>query len=266
MNQLQIFIFENHDLRVIEIDNESWFVGKDVASVLGYNEPHKAIARHVDLDDGMKYPITDSLGRTQEMVLINESGLYSLVLSSKLESAKRFKRWVTSEVLPSIRKHGAYMTSETIDNIISDPDFGIKLLTTLKEEKEKRIQAEHIAHQATLTIEQQRPKVVYAEAVEVSEDTVLVKDLAVVLKQQGINIGEVRLFKWLRENGYLCKQKGEMWNMPTQRSLDLGIIVVKHGLRTGNGGEMRKTRTPKITGKGQVYFINKFLKIEGVGA
>lgn len=266
MDQLKIFNFENQDLRVIKIENESWFVGKDVASVLGYNEPHKAIARHVDLDDGMKYPITDSLGRTQEMLLINESGLYGLILSSKLESAKRFKRWVTSEVLPSIRKHGAYMTPETIDNIISDPDFGIKLLTTLKEEKEKRIQAEHIAHQANLTIELQRPKVVYAEAVEVSEDTVLVKDLAATLTQKGVSIGEKRLFVWLRENGYLCKQKGEMWNMPTQRSLDLGVIVVKHGLRTGTGGEMRKTRTSKITGKGQIYFINKFLKEKYKGA
>lgn len=124
---------------------------------------------------------------------------------------------------------------------------------------EKWIEEQKEKQQLETKIEQQRPKVVYAEAVQVSEDTVLVKDLAMVLRQKGIDIGEGRLFKWLRENGYLCKQKGDMWNMPTQRSLDLGIIAVKHGLRTGTGGEMRKTRTPKITGKGQIYFINKFL-------
>lgn len=108
-------------------------------------------------------------------------------------------------------------------------------------------------------IEIQKPKVLYADAVSLSEDTVLIKDLAAVLKQEGINIGSNRLFKWMRENGFLCKKKGEMWNMPTQRSLDLKIMAIKHGLYSDSNGEMKKTRTPKVTGKGQVYFINKFI-------
>lgn len=138
-------IFKNTEfgtVRVVMINEIPWFVGKDVAEALGYNEPHKAIQRHVDEDDGMKYPITDSTGRKQETWLINESGLYSLILGSKLESAKRFKKWVTSEVLPSIHKHGIYATDNVIDNILNNPDFGIELLTKLKEERAARVEAE----------------------------------------------------------------------------------------------------------------------------
>lgn len=138
-------IFKNTEfgtVRVVMIKEIPWFVGKDVAEALGYNEPHKAIQRHVDEDDGMKYPITDSTGRKQETWLINESGLYSLILGSKLESAKRFKKWVTSEVLPSIHKHGIYATDNVIDNILNNPDFGIELLTKLKEERAARVEAE----------------------------------------------------------------------------------------------------------------------------
>lgn len=271
MNQLQII----HEQRVLNKDfavygtfENPLFLAKDVAEWIDYNKDDRgyydvnAMLRAVDEDEKEKF-ISPTNNRTSWF--LTEDGLYEVLMQSRKPIAKQFKKQV-KEILKSIRKHGAYMTPETIDNIISDPDFGIKLLTTLKEEKEKRIQAERVAYQANLTLEQQRPKVVYAEAVEVSEDTVLVKDLAAILTQKGISIGEKRLFVWLRENGYLCKQKGEMWNMPTQRSLDLGVIVVKHGLRTGSSGEMRKTRTSKITGKGQIYFINKFLKEQSKGA
>ena len=258
MSVLQTF---NHplfgELPLIQIDDKPFFGATAAAKMLGYSNTSDAITRHTKLDGVVFHEVIDSLGRKQNAKFISEGNLYRLITNSKLPNGEQFESWVFDEVLPSIRKHGAYMTTQTIDNIINDPEFGIQLLTTLKKEREEK-------EKALRTIEIQRPKVVYADAVEVSEDTVLVKDLATVLRQKGVNIGEVRLFRWLRENRYLCKQKGEMWNMPTQRSLDLGIIVVKHGLRTGNNGEMKKTRTPKITGKGQIYFINKILAEHGL--
>lgn len=283
MSQSQVeklMLFEGQHEVLILTKNEVGFdfhgefliLAKNVSKALEYSRTEEVtkfckkeqvhIVKNNDLSVSVKNRIR-KLNNAGEAFITNLA-LNRVFGKSEKPKAEPFQDWLYEEMLPSIQKHGAYMTSDTIDNIISDPDFGIKLLTTLKEEKEKRMQAEQVAQQANLVIEQQRPKVVYAEAVEVSEDAVLVKDLATVLRQKGVNIGEVRLFRWLRENGYLCKQKGEMWNMPTQRSLDLGIIVVKHGLRTGNNGEMKKTRTPKITGKGQIYFINKILAEHGL--
>jgi len=261
MNQLKNF---NHlmfgDLPVLIVNGVEWFGAAEVAKALSFSNPRDATKNHVEKEDVATYD-TPTIGGTQMKNYVNESGMYDLIFGAAKqgknreikEKAKKFKKWVTSEVLPSIRKHGAYMTTETIEKALLNPDVLIKIATSLKEEQEKRKAAEKV-------IEEQRPKVVYAEAVTVSEDTVLVKDLAITLNQKGIDIGEKRLFAWLRINGYLCKQKGDNWNMPTQRSLDLGIIVVKHGLRTGSNGEMKKTRTPKVTGKGQVYFVNKFLQ------
>lgn len=265
MDHLQIFKNELFEVGAIVENDTVLFDAEQVAVCLGFTQikGNKLYVRWETINRYLEKYLSQEVGKG---TFIPETLVYKLAFKASNDVAEKFQDWLAIEVIPTIRKHGAYMTPETIDNIISNPDFGIKLLTTLKEEKEKRIQAEHIAHQANLTIEQQRPKVVYAEAVEVSEDTVLIKDLATILTQKGVNIGEKRLFVWLRENGYLCKQKGEMWNMPTQRSLDLGVIVVKHGLRTGSGGEMRKTRTSKITGKGQIYFINKFLKEKSKGA
>ncbi|RHW33552.1 phage antirepressor [Oceanobacillus profundus] len=254
MNQLTK-MFDGQQLRIIEQNNEPWFVAKDVCDILEINNSRQALTR-LDSDEKASVTLNDG-SQKRQMQAINEFGLYSLVLSSRKPEAKQFKRWITHEVIPSIRKHGAYMTPETIEQALLNPDTLIKLATNLKEEQTKRIQAEQ-------TIELQKPKVVYADAVSVSKDTVLIKDLATVLKQKGIDIGTNRLFSWLRVNGYLCRQKGEMWNTPTQRSLDLGIMVTKHGLRSGSDGEMRKTRTPKITGKGQIYFVNKLLNIQEV--
>ncbi len=141
MTENEIILFKHEEfgeIRTLSIDGEPWFVGKDIATVLGYNEPHKAISRHVDEDDGMKHPVIDSMGRTQQAMLVNESGLYSLILSSKLPSAKKFKRWVTAEVLPSLRKHGSYFTAETLHKTMSDPRELAKLLTTLADEQDKR--------------------------------------------------------------------------------------------------------------------------------
>ena len=176
-----------------------------------------------------------------------------IVLEKYRKQGKQFKRWITHEVIPSIRKHGAYMTPETIEKVLSDPDTIIKLATTLKEERQKRLEAEKI-------IEQQKPKVLFAEAVETSESSVLVGELAKILRQNGIDIGRNRLFRWLRENGYLCKQRGENYNLPTQYSMNLGLFEIKKRIINNPDGSVRVTRTPKVTGKGQIYFVNKFLK------
>lgn len=254
MNQLTK-MFDEQNLTIINQDDGSHFKLNDVCNILGLAP--RVVRQRLEDDVCSTYPIQDSLGRTQQATFVNEDGLYDVILDSRKPEAKRFRKWITSDVIPSIRKHGAYMTPETIEQALLNPDTIIKLATNLKEEQTKRIQAEQ-------TIEIQKPKVVYADAVSVSKDTVLIKDLATVLRQKGIDIGPNRLFQWLRNNGFLCRQKGELWNAPTQRSLDLGIMVTKHGLRSGSDGEMRKTRTPKITGKGQIYFINKFLNQQEV--
>ena len=186
------------------------------------------------------------------MTVINESGLYSLILSSKLPNAKKFKHWVTSEVLPSIRKHGAYMTPETLEQALTSPDFLIKLATELKTEKEKRQALE-------VQAEENKPKVLFADAVSVSNTSILVGDLAKIIKQNGVNIGANRLFAWLRDNGYLIKRKGNDYNMPTQYSMDLKLFEVKETVITHSDGHTSISKTPKVTGKGQQYFVNKFL-------
>ncbi|MFU0784267.1 phage antirepressor [Clostridium sp.] len=250
-----IQIFKNSEfgkVRVLTKNNEPWFVGKDVAEILGYERATKAVQDHVDDEDRDEVPIQDSIGRMQRTPIINESGLYSLVLSSKLPNAKKFKKWVTSEVLPSIRKHGAYMTEDTIEKALTSPDFLIQLATRLKEEQEKRIAAEK-------EIEAQRPRVIFADAVSTSHTSILVGDLAKLIKQNGVDIGANRLFEWLRKEGYLIKRKGTDYNMPTQYSMDLGLFEVKETSITHSDGHISISKTPKVTGKGQIYFINKFL-------
>ena len=183
----------------------------------------------------------------QEMTIINESGLYSLIFGSKLPKAKEFKHWVTSEVLPSIRKHGMYATNE----LLNDPDFAIQAFTALKEERERRKQLESI-------VEQDKPKVLFADAVETAQTSILVGDLAKLIKQNGVDIGQKRLFNYLRENGYLIKS-GNSKNMPTQKAMDKGLFEVKERTINNPDGSVRITKTTKVTGKGQTYFINEFL-------
>lgn len=186
--------------------------------------------------------------------LINESGLYNAVLGSNKLQAKQFKKWVTSEVLPTIRKHGAYMTDHTIEKALMDPDFLIKLATNLKEEKFKRLEAEN-------KIELNKPKVVFADAVSVSHTSILVGDLAKILKQNGIDIGANRLFERLRTEGYLIRRKGSDYNMPTQKSMELKLFEVKETAITHSDGHVTISKTTKINGKGQIYFVNKFKEI-----
>ncbi|EAZ84585.1 putative antirepressor [Bacillus sp. B14905] len=266
MNELKTF---NHqmfgELPLIIVDGKEYFGATDVAKSLEYKQPEHAVKNHCDSEGCISYTVPTDGGKQQKnfITLGNVSRL--IVAASKQsknpeiqQKAKVYEKWIFDEVIPSVHKQGGYIA--TTDDDDDETIMAKALILAQKTIKKKQYE---ILEQQRI-IEVQRPKVVYADAVEVSEDTVLVKDLATVLRQKGVNIGEVRLFKWLRENGYLCKQKGEMWNMPTQRSLELGVIVVKHGLRTGSNGEMKKTRTPKITGKGQVYFINKILEEQGL--
>lgn len=251
MNELQTFINPDFgNIRATIINNEPFFVGKDVAEDLGYTNSRKALSDHVDQED-KGVTICDTPGGKQEMTVINESGVYALVFSSKLPKAKEFKHWVTSEVLPTIRKHGAYATPATIESIIANPDNGIRLLQALKEEQEKRkaLEAQN---------EEMRPKALFAEAVSASKSSILIGDLAKIIKQNGHEIGQKRLFAWLRDNGWLIKQKGASWNMPTQRSMEMGLFEIKESTFQNPDGSVRITKTPKVTGRGQVFFINKF--------
>ena len=246
MNEVQLFNFENHEVRSLLINSEPWFIGKDVADVLGYSNSRKAMADHVD-DEDKKDGVTirDAIGRNQKAVAINESGLYSLVLSSKLPSAKKFKRWVTSEVLPALRKTGQYQVKE-----LSGQELMAKAL----------IEAQSVLAAKDKQIEEMKPKALFADAVATSHTSILVGELAKILKQNGIDMGQKRLFAWLRENGYLIKRQGTDYNMPTQKAMDLGLFEIKEGSYVNGSGVNITTKTPKVTGKGQQYFINKFLQ------
>ncbi len=252
MTDLQIFNSpEFGAIRTIEKDGEPWFVGKDVAAALGYEKPTDAVRKHVDVEDrGISKMETPS--GAQETTIINESGLYSLVLSSKLPTAKKFKRWVTSEVIPSIRKHGGYLTPDKLEEVLLKPDTLIQLAQNLKAEQEKRRALE-------VKMEEQKPKVLFAESVEVAKTSILIGELAKLLKQNGINIGQNRLFEWLRNNGYLIRRQGSDYNMPTQRAMEMGLFEIKETTITHSDGHIHVSKTPKVTGKGQVYFVNLFV-------
>ena len=250
MNDLKVF--ENSEfgtLRGVEINGESWLVGKDVAERLGYKDTSDALKKHVDEEDKLTRRFADS-GQNREMYVINESGLYSLVLGSKLPNAKKFKRWVTSEVLPAIRKHGGYLTAEKVEEALLNPDVLIRLATELKDEREARRALES-------KVAEDAPKVLFAKAVEQAENSILVGDLAKLIKQNGTDIGQKRLFARLREEGYLGKT-GASYNMPTQRAMEMQLFHISERTINNPDGSVRLTRTVKVTGKGQVYFINRY--------
>lgn len=236
------------EVRTILIGDEPYFVGKDIAVILGYERATKAIRDHVDNEDVDEVPIQDSIGRMQNTPVINESGLYSLILSSKLTTAKRFKRWVTSEVLPSIRRTGKYDIHQD-SYMIADP----------VERAKKWIEEETIRKQQAAQIEEMTPKALFADSVAASKTTILIGELAKILKGNGINTGQNRLFAWMRDNGFLINRKGSDWNMPTQKAMDLGLFRVKETVINHSDGSTSISKTVKVTGKGQQYFINKFM-------
>lgn len=246
MNNIQIFKNEQFgSIRAIELNGEPWLVGKDVADVLGYGNYRQALKTNVDEEDKGVHQM-DTLGGRQDMTIINESGLYSLIFGSKLPKAKEFKHWVTSEVLPSIRKHGGYIKDQ--ENLTEDELLSRALLVAQSRIAERDRQ-----------IERMRPKEIFADAVTASHNSILVGELAKVLRQNGVEIGQNRLFEWLRENGYLIKRKGSDWNMPTQMAMELGLFEIKETVITHADGHTSINKTVKVTGKGQQYFINKFL-------
>lgn len=251
MNNLQIFDSPDFgQIRTIQQNGEPWFVGKDVADILGYQNGSRDVNRHVDEDDRQNYQ-NGTFESNRGLTIINESGLYSLILSSKMPKAKEFKRWVTSEVIPAIRKHGGYLTADKIEQALTDPDTIIKLATTLKEERAARQQAE-------ANLQAAKPKVLFADAVSASDSTILIGDLAKILKQNGHPIGQKRLFNWMREQGYLIKRAGADYNSPTQRAMEMGLFKIKETAISHSDGHVSVSKTTKVTGKGQQYFINKF--------
>lgn len=250
MNNLQPFDFEGNEVRTLKVNDEPYFVGKDVATILGYSDTNQAIRNHVDDEDKLTRKFNGS-GQNRSMTIINESGLYSLILSSKMPNARKFKRWVTNEVLPAIRKHGAYMTDQKAFDVVHNKNGLADLLQQAADQlKQKDIQ-----------IEKMKPKALFADAVATSKNDILIGQLAKILKQNGYNTGQNRLFKWLREHHYLCA-KGIRYNQPTQKAMNLGLFKVRERTVNNPDGSTRITVTTKVTGKGQQYFINRFLNSE----
>lgn len=270
MNELKIFENDRFGkVRVINKNGEPWFVAKDIAEVLGYTKLD-AMYRVVEKQDKVNID-PQTVGNTgfpqngavlepnpnvRRMILINESGLYDAIFSSILPQAKQFRRWVTTEVLPTIRKHGAYITPPKMEEIIANPDIIINLAQELKKARQEQEEMRD-------KIEKDEPKVLFADAVASSHTSILIGELAKLLKQNGIETGQKRLFTWLRENGYLIKRNGNDYNMPTQRAMEMNLFEIKETVVSHADGHTSINRTTKVPGKGQQYFINKFLKTGG---
>ena len=242
-NELQVF--ENNQfgqMRTLTENGNTLFCGSDVAKALGYTNAPDALTRHCR---GIVKRDTPTSSGVQTMSFIPEGDVYRLITHSKLPTAEKFERWVFDEVLPTVRQTGAYMTPETIEKVLMNPDTIISLATQLKELQTK--------------VEQDKPKVLFADAVAASHTSILIGDLAKLIRQNGVEVGQNRLFQWLRDNGYLIKRKGSDWNMPTQRSIEMGLLEIKESTHIDGNGCNVTTKTPKVTGKGQAYFVNKFL-------
>lgn len=251
-NEIQQFDFKGAALRTLTDENgEPWFVLKDCMSILDLGNPTETV-KMFDDDEFSTTEVIDSIGRRQQAYIISEPGLYRLVMRSRKPEAKEFQRWVMHEVLPSIRKHGAYMTQQTLDKALTSPDFLIQLATKLKEEQEK--------------VKELEPKARFADAVAASDGTCLVGELAKMLRQNGLDIGQNRLFVQLREDGYLGKT-GSNRNVLTQKAMDLGLFRIKETAITHSDGHVTINRTAKVTGKGQTYFVNHYCpkKMEAQG-
>lgn len=266
MNKLEIFENNEFEIRTTTINNEPYFSLSDICNVLDIKNSRDAKSRlnpngvgstDVGVVTGIK---ADGSKAVQNVIMtfINESNLYKLAFQSRKPQAERFTDWVTSEVLPTIRKHGAYMSEEVIEKTLSDPDYLIRLATNLKEERAKRMLAE-------AEVTRNKPKVLFADTVAASQNSCLVGELAKLISQEAIRsgradvkIGQNKLFAWLRNEGYLCKS-GERKNQPRQQYIDQGLFEIKKGSYVNSNGTMINTSTPKVTGKGQIYFVNKFL-------
>lgn len=244
----QLFNFEGQRVRTVTINNEPYFVGKDVATALGYSQTAKAVREHVP-EQFKGVSKIDTPGGKQEVTVISEPGVYKLAFSSKLPAADEFTNWIASDVLPAIRKHGAYMTDQKAFNVLHNSDG----LADLLQQAADQLKAKDIQ------IAEMKPKAIFADAVSTSSSSILVGQLAKILKQNGVEIGQNRLFAWLRNHGYLGK-RGSNKNVPTQRAVAMGLFKTKETAVTHGDGHTTIQITTKVTGKGQQYFINKFLK------
>lgn len=250
-NQIQAFNFRNQQVRTRLENEQIIFVTKDVAPILGYAD-HRAMTRYLDADEkGVSKWHTP--GGEQSLSHVTEEGLYSAIMRSTSDTAKPFRRWVTHEVLPTIRKHGMYATPEAAEAFIRNPDALLHALTALRDEQVKRRELE-------AKVEADKPKVLFADSVTASQTSILIGELAKLLKQNGINTGQNRLFAWMRDNDYLIKRKGTDRNMPTQRSMEMGLFEVKERTTTSPDGHVMVHKTTKVTGKGQQHFLNLFLQ------
>lgn len=272
--QLQLIKNEQFKIRTVRRNGETWFVGRDAAEILGYTNPRKAVIDHVDEDDRFLERIVTQKG-VRSAVVVNEIGIYSLILSSSLPAAKDFKRWLCGEVIPSLRQNGAYMTDAALAAARKNPEELQRLTDKLAEERQKHIatlkllgQRETALQERDALIERKnayfvrnKPRIDFAKAVYENRTAILVGEMAKLLAQNGVEIGQNRFFEWLRENGYLQRKQGQMWNMPYQRCVDAGLFIIKESVGTSpRDGREYITRTPMVTGKGQRYFISKFLE------
>lgn len=248
MNNLTIFSSKEFgDIRTVKLNDEPMFCLTDICKALELSQPSKVRERLNE--KGVNSIPTLTKGGKQNLLYINESNLYKTIFQSRKESAERFTDWVTSEVLPSIRKHGMY----AVDELIANPDLAIQAFTALKEEREKN-------RLLTAENERMKPKEIFADAIAASDDVILIGELAKLIRQNGVEIGQNRLFEWLRRNGYLISRNGFDYNMPTQRSMEHGWFRIKERTIANPDGSTRITKTVLVTGKGQQYFVNKFLK------
>lgn len=244
MNELQNFNFNSLQVRTVLIENEPWFVVADVAKIIEATNPTD-LAKLVDDEDKSR----QSLGSGSPKNIINESGLYQILIRSNNQNAKPFRKWVTREVLPTIRKHGAYMTDSKAREVLSGNGLADMLSQAAEQLRAKE-----------LVISEMKPKALFADSVTASTQSILIGELAKYLKQNGVDIGANRLFAWLRENGWLINRKGEQWNQPTQKGLNRGLFEIKKRVLNNPDGTVFTTSTTKVTGKGQIYFVNKFLQ------
>lgn len=251
MSQIIPFTFNNTELRTLNIDGEPWFVAKDVCNALDIKNSRDAVSRLDEDEKGVA--TTDTPGGKQKLQTVNEPGLYQLIFISRKSEAKTFKRWVTHEVIPSIRKHGGYMAGQ---NIMSPEQMALKSMQWLQS----------VVEEQTKQLEEQKPKVLFADSVNASHTTILIGELAKILKGNGIDTGANRLFAWMRDNGYLIKRRGSDWNMPTQTAMDKGLFHIKETAITHSDGHVTISKTTKVTGKGQQYFINKFMNTQLIPA
>lgn len=251
-NEITRFQYEGTTIRTLNVDGEPWFVLGDVLRALGISRRPAAVIERLDDDVRQAYPVPDAVGRVQKTHIVSEAGMYDVIMRSDSPTARPFRRWVTHEVLPAIRRHGGYLTPAKVEEVLSDPDTIILLATQLKDERKRRAELESQAAADA-------PKVLFADSVASSKTSILVGDLAKILRGNGVEIGGTRLFAWMRERGFLVRRRGSDYNTPTQYAMERGLFEIKETAITHADGHVTVSKTPKVTGKGQQYFVNKFL-------